>query len=178
MNDCAAAEPIYTTPLLPRMPATHFIVRLARAKAMLPLAILGALLVIFILLGCLLDMRLLIIGLMIPAIILPMVMAFLYFSYALSPRCLPCVHPHQIEFYHHSLTICYLVSAPVDGHPEAVRRVRVDVPRADVSGYTVHPEGITIFMRAPFGMLLIPADGETHLDFVLNWVRDSNHFGR
>lgn len=59
---------------------------------------LGLLLVIDVALGFLIDWRFALVTAMLALVLAPGALAFLFFNYALSPRCLPEVWPHTVTF--------------------------------------------------------------------------------
>ncbi len=57
----------------------------------------GGIGIILIIMGCFGDLRFLVLGLMICVAVVPAIMAFLYFSYSLSPKIVANLLPHTIE---------------------------------------------------------------------------------
>lgn len=60
----------------------------------------GAIGLILIIIGCFGDFRFLVLGLMICVAIVPAILAFLYFSYSLSPQIVANLLPHTLETLH------------------------------------------------------------------------------
>lgn len=77
--------------------------------------VLGLLLVIGVAFGLLIDWRFALVTAMLALVLAPGVLAFLFFNYALSPRCLPEVWPHTVTF----TTDGFEVTATVPPLPDA-----------------------------------------------------------
>ncbi len=159
MKNSPADKPLCTsTPV--KLSASRFLRTLASLKARGPLAVMGLLMVAAGCAGACIDARWFIVALMIPSILLPMVMFFLYAAYALSPRCLHCVHPHKIEAYSDRLRISYTVTIPAlteEDEPQE-REIHMEVPLSQVVRCTPRLNELLIVLEKPFGFLLLPYD--------------------
>lgn len=166
MTDSASPDcPAFLGRILPlttgeiRSSHRQFISTLARLKAVWPLALLS-LAVLGCAAGAFFDIRWLIAALMLVAIVAPMVMAFLYIMYALSPRCLPQVHPHRVTIEPEEIVIRYRVKPlPPLENPEEVpeeKTIEVRVPAGQIARIHRGSEAFVIEFCHPFGFARIP----------------------
>ncbi len=78
------------------IPKSKFLVSLAMRYARIPLYAIAAAIAVCALLGCVHDLRWIIVCLMLAVIIAPMAAAFLYFNYGLRPEGFVNVLPHRV----------------------------------------------------------------------------------
>lgn len=135
-----------------------------------------AVIVLMLACGIFIDLRWLIVALMLLTIVVPGIMVFLYLSYALSPRCIPCVHNHYIKVKGDTLSIIYTVTtrASDDEEPEE-KTVTVNVPHDDIDSCRVGLNYFTITMRRPFGLLKIPYSSLPDPRKFAEWVKTGKY---
>lgn len=142
-----------------RLTQREFLLALASLKCRVPLIALGIALLALTICGVLIDIRLLIVVFMLLTIVLPALMCFLYFAYAMSPRCIPCIHEHHAELFPGELRIVYTILLPpneeADDDAPVKREVTLRVPLADISSCRAGLNEFTLTMRRPFGLLKI-----------------------
>ncbi len=81
--------------------------------------------IILIIIGCFSDLRFIVLGLMICVAIVPAIVAFLYFSYSLSPQIVPNLLPHTVDF----LPDGYLIRIWKKEEPEADTEEEPEAPQ-------------------------------------------------
>lgn len=171
----SAAEPLCTVAPL-RMSRGAFLRTLARMKARRPLALLATAVTAAVAAGIFIDVRWSIVALMLVTVVAPMIMAFLYIVWAISPRCLHNVHPHAAKIYPEHLSISYTVTSPPaeEGEEPQTRTVEETIPAREIVSFRVGMNEVTVTMRSPFGFIVLPYDRASDPETLLKWLRELN----
>lgn len=155
-----------------------FLRTLVSLKACKPLAWLGLAVAGAVVAGVTVDIRYAIVALMLVTVVAPMIMAFLYIVYAISPRCLQNVHRRRVEIFPSHLAVTYEVPGfPTDDDDEPEpepRLVRFDVPVGELTSARMRPADVLVTMRSPFGFIVLPYDDASDQDALVKWTRALN----
>lgn len=166
-----ADNPIVTCHTGP-MSRREFLLTLASLKAVIPLTMTAAVIVAMIILGLAYDLRYIIISLMLIALVLPMLAFFLYFFYALSPRCLHCVHPHTVTVYPNGLRISYEIpSISADNEQDDPPRIICEQwSRDEIASFKIRIHSLIIISRSPFGFVKLPYEQTSDPETAIKWL--------
>lgn len=152
-------EHISTRPY--RMPQSQFVQRLILGKMAVPLLCVAGLLLLAIVVGIIVDLRFLIVGAMIAFIVLPMLMAFVYIIYGMSPRCYPNTTLHTLDFQSDKIVMRWdvvMLNQENEDNPEdlPVREMSMSIPLKDIT-YRFGLKGVTLYLKGhPFGFIYAP----------------------
>lgn len=126
-----------------------------------------------VILGVTVDLRLLVIGLMVVFVVLPMVLAFLYYYYGLRRECFINTIPHSLLIGDDGLTVRMILTADntdeeeeitEDSHDSSDKSVATRIrdeffSYSQMLPYRIGSKSVTIPLRTPDkGFIWIPAD--------------------
>lgn len=145
-----------------RMPKSQFLRWLIFEKMVIPLLLISALIVVAIIVGIIFDLRFLIVGAMIVFIIAPMLIAFAYIIYGMSPRCYPNTTLHTLDFHSDKIVMRWKTAIfnpeDEDVPKEAeMREMSVIIPIAEINQCSFGLKGLTLHLKGrPYGFVYAP----------------------
>lgn len=157
-----------------RMSASNFMMSFIFRFAWIWLLLLSGLGIAGLVVGITVDLRWFIIGLMLIFIILPMIMAFLYFSYGLKKECYINTVPHNIDFGEMGVNVNLTFPSYSEEEEEKQKERTEFFEYGSMRPFRVGAKSVTIPFKSPRkGFLWIPADAfenEDHLENFLQFI--------
>lgn len=136
-----------------------------------------------IVLGICLDLRWMVVGLMTVFVVIPMVLAFLYYYYGLRRECFVNTIPHKIDVSEDGITVLLRISASVqsessdtdslqENNDAELEYRREFFPFSAMSPYRIGNNSVIIPFRSPAkGFLWIPADAYDDEEILADTLR-------
>lgn len=90
-------------------------------------------------------------------LVAPSLLLFLYFTYALSPGCLPLVHTHRVQLTSDSILV-HWQTIHTSGEETQTRTHHLSIPYLAIKQTTPTLHSLLITFEKPFGFLLLPYD--------------------